>query len=166
MECALQAPIAAARQLDDQTKLREAEEKSKWLQTSPATLTTTALATALAATALAATALAASALAAAAVAALAAASLATAAFTAALASADVVLRYVCVCTERRLPGRRLWLAHCSVWRCGSVRHRHGLHRLRRTLHVPAVSASAIALTATALVASAADVVRRLVHLRQ
>jgi len=33
-ESALQASIAAARQLDDQTKLREAEEKSKWLQTS------------------------------------------------------------------------------------------------------------------------------------
>jgi hypothetical protein len=33
-EGALQASIAAARQLDDQTKLREAEEKSKWLQTS------------------------------------------------------------------------------------------------------------------------------------
>jgi len=33
-ESASQASIAAARQLDDQTKLREAEEKSKWLQTS------------------------------------------------------------------------------------------------------------------------------------
>ena len=33
-ESAFQASIAAARQLDDQTKLREAEEKSKWLQTS------------------------------------------------------------------------------------------------------------------------------------
>jgi hypothetical protein len=77
----------------------------------------------------------------------------------------VVRRYVRIFQQRRLPGRRLGLAHCSVWRCCSVRHRHGLHRLRRTLHVPAVSASAIALTATALVASAADVVRRLVHLR-
>ncbi len=83
-----------------------------------------ALTAALAASALAATALAATALAAAAVAALVAASLATAAFTATLASTDVVLRYVCICTERRLPGRRLRLAHCSVWRRGSVYHRH------------------------------------------
>ena len=33
-EGALQASIAAARQLDDQNKLREAEERQKWLQTS------------------------------------------------------------------------------------------------------------------------------------
>ena len=33
-EGALQASIAAARQLEDQKKLREAEEKHKWLQTS------------------------------------------------------------------------------------------------------------------------------------
>ena len=46
-----------------------------------------------------------------------------------------------------------------------MRLRHGLRRLRRTLYVPTVSASAIALTAASLVASAADVVRRLVHLR-
>mgnify|MGYP007004562932 CR=1 FL=1 len=64
-----------------------------------------------------------------------------------------------------MPGRRPWLPDCSVWRRGSVRHRHGLRRLRRALHVPAVSASAIALTAASLIASAADVVRRLVHLR-
>ena len=46
-----------------------------------------------------------------------------------------------------------------------MRLRLGLRRLRRALRVPAVSASAIALTAASLVASAADVVRRLVHLR-
>ena len=46
-----------------------------------------------------------------------------------------------------------------------MRLRHGLRRLRRTLRVPAVSASAVALTAASLVASAADVVRRFVHLR-
>ena len=43
--------------------------------------------------------------------------------------------------------------------------RLGLRRLRRALRVPAVSASAIALTAASLVASATDVVRRHVHLR-
>jgi len=46
-----------------------------------------------------------------------------------------------------------------------VRLRHGLLRLRRALHVPAISASAIALTAASLVASAADVVRQFMHPR-
>ena len=46
-----------------------------------------------------------------------------------------------------------------------MRLRLGLRRLRRALRVPAVSASAVALTAASLVASAADVVRRFVHLR-
>ena len=46
-----------------------------------------------------------------------------------------------------------------------MRLRLGLRRLRRALRVPAVSTSAIALAAASLVASAAYVVRRLVHLR-
>ena len=46
-----------------------------------------------------------------------------------------------------------------------MRLRLGLRRLRRALRVPAVSASAIALTAASLVASTDYVVRRLVHLR-
>ena len=43
-----------------------------------------------------------------------------------------------------------------------MRYRHGLRRLWRTLHVPTVSASAIALTSASLVASAAYVVHRYV----
>jgi hypothetical protein len=52
-----------------------------------------------------------------------------------------------------MPGRWPWLPDCSVWRSGSVRHRHGLRRLRCALHVPAVSASAIALTSADLALS-------------
>ena len=96
---------------------------------------------------------------------LAAAALAAALAAPVLAAADVVHQYVRARSEPSVPGRWPWLPDCSVWRSGSVRHRHGLRRLRRALHVPAVSASAIALTAASLVASAPDVVRRLVHPR-
>ena len=95
-----------------------------------------------------------------------AATLATAVAAAALASANVVQRYLRIFQQRRLPGRRLGLAHCFVWRCGSVRHRHGLHRLRRTLQVPAVFAAAVAVAATALNAPPTNEVRRDVCLFQ
>ena len=111
-----------------------------------------ALATALAASALASAAL--------------TATLATALAAAALASANVVRRYVRIFQQRRLPGRRLGLAHCSVWRGGSVRHRHGLHRLRRTLQVPAVFAAAVTVAATALNAPPTNELRRDVCLFQ
>jgi len=97
-------------------------------------------------------------------AALAAATLALAA-AALTAAADVVHQYMRACSESSVPRRWPRLPDCSVWRSGSVCLRHRLRRLRRALHVPAVSASAIALAAASHVASAADVVRRFVHLR-
>jgi hypothetical protein len=68
----------------------------------------------------------------------------------------VVHRYVRIFQQRRLPGRRPRLANCLVWRRGSVRHRHGLHRLRQALQVPAVSTTtfpAAAVTAAAVTAA-------------
>ena len=112
---------------------------------SPTTLTTAALATAALTAALTTAALATTPVAAST---FAATSLAPAAVAAALASADVVHRYVRIFQQRRLPGRRLRLANCPVWCPCAVRPRHGLHRLRRTLQVPAVSAAALAVSAT------------------
>ena len=104
----------------------------------------TALASALAAAALATATLAAAAL---------AAALASPVAAAVHASADVVHKYVCLRAEWRVPGRWTRLAHGSVRRRGSVRVRHGLRRLRRSLHVPAVSAAAVAVAAATLVAA-------------
>ena len=57
-------------------------------------------------------------------------------------------QYVSVRSERRLPRRWTKLTDRRVWCRGSVCHRHGLCRLRRTLQVPAVSAAAVAAAAT------------------
>ena len=129
-----------------------------WSALLPSALTTATVAATLAAT-LAAAAFAAAALATAALttaaltattftSTLAAAPHTTTAVAATLASADVVHRYVRIFQQRRLPGRRLRLANCPVWCPCAVRPRHGLHRLRRTLQVPAVSAAALAVSAT------------------
>jgi hypothetical protein len=53
----------------------------------------------------------------------------------------VVQQHVSVRTQWRLPRRWTGVSDCRVWYSGSVCHRHGLRRLRRTLQVPAVSAA-------------------------
>ena len=82
------------------------------------------------------------------------------------ASADVVHQHVRrLRAESRVPGRWTRLAHGLVRRRGSVRVRHGLRRLRRSLHVPAVSVSAAAVATATLVAAPTHGMRRLVRTR-